>query len=175
MSLPVGSDIEALCGKCGDVWHVVAAKGGDNIVKVVCKQCGQQHRYKPPPGKASANEKPKKAATPRAVGEKKARSASSKAPREDAPSVKVDESKPPRVYKPTDTYAPGERITHPSFGTGVVENLPGPGKIQVFFPGGRKILALTAKPSTLERPTRRDEGGGGGADGAGGGGLPKGL
>ena len=36
----VGEDIEALCGRCGQVWHVVMAKMGDRIAKVVCKRCG---------------------------------------------------------------------------------------------------------------------------------------
>ena len=40
VSLPVGKDIESICGKCGDVWHVVVAKMGEQIAKVQCKQCG---------------------------------------------------------------------------------------------------------------------------------------
>ena len=53
----VGQDIDALCGKCGQVWHVVMAKMGDRIAKVVCKRCGGQHRYRnedgvEPPGEA---------------------------------------------------------------------------------------------------------------------------
>ena len=42
----VGQDIEALCGRCGQVWHVVMAKMGDKIAKVVCKRCGGHHRYR---------------------------------------------------------------------------------------------------------------------------------
>ncbi len=171
MSLPVGSDIESICGKCGDVWHVVEAKVGDKIARVVCKQCGGRHRYKPPEGKASANApatapgaKPKKAAAPR----KSAASKAAKAPEE--ASVEADMSKPPRVYKPDETYAPGERMTHPSFGTGIVEALPGPGKVQVFFPGGRRVLAIAKAASTLAKPPTRGEGGD-----TGGGKLPPGL
>jgi hypothetical protein len=169
MSLPVGSDIESICGKCGDVWHVVEAKVGDKIARVVCKQCGGRHRYKPPEGKASANEvkkpaKEKKAASPR---KSSAKARAAKAP--DEATVAVDMSKPPRVYKPTDTYTPGERMTHPSFGTGVVELSPGPGKVQVFFPGGRRVLAVAKAASTLEKPPARGEGGGST------GGLPPGL
>jgi hypothetical protein len=166
MSLPVGSDIESICGKCGDVWHVVEAKVGDKIARVVCKQCGGRHRYKPPEGKASANDvpkKPKKAAAPR-----KSSSKAAKAPEE--ASIEADMSKPPRVYKPNETYQPGERMTHPSFGTGIVEALPGPGKVQVFFPGGRRVLAIAKAASTLSKPPARGEGGEGG-----GGKLPPGL
>ena len=169
MSLPVGSDIESICGKCGDVWHVVEAKVGDKIARVVCKQCGGRHRYKPPEGKESANAPTKK------VGEKKPPSArkvaaakAAKAAEES--SIEADMSKPPRVYKPNETYAPGERMTHPSFGTGIVEALPGPGKVQVFFPGGRRVLAIAKAASTLEKPPARGDGGA-----AGGGKLPPGL
>jgi hypothetical protein len=168
MSLPVGSDIESICGKCGDVWHVVEAKVGDKIARVVCKQCGGRHRYKPPEGKASANTpaagtkpvKEKKAAAPR-------KSRAAKEP--EGSSIEPDMSKPPRVYKPSETYAPGERMTHPSFGTGVVELLPGPGKVQVFFPGGRRVLAIAKAASTLEKPSPRE-----GGDSSGGK-LPPGL
>lgn len=44
----VGADIESICRKCGDVWHVVVAKVGDQIAKVQCKQCNGLHRHKPP-------------------------------------------------------------------------------------------------------------------------------
>src|SRR5262249_25121016 len=50
MSAGVGADVEALCSKCGDVWHVVVAKVGQQIVKVQCKQCSGYHRYKSPHG-----------------------------------------------------------------------------------------------------------------------------
>jgi hypothetical protein len=157
MSLPVGADIESICGKCGDVWHVVAAKVGDKVAKVVCKQCGQQHRYKPPEGKASANE-PVKAARPAGAGSKSKKASSPRAAKAaDAPLVSADPGKPPKVYKPTESFAPGDAITHPSFGTGVVELIPGPGKIQCFFPGGRKVLALVKAPETIVKPTARDE------------------
>ena len=37
MTPAVGADIESLCSKCGDVWHVVVAKVGEEIVRVICK------------------------------------------------------------------------------------------------------------------------------------------
>ncbi len=169
MSLPVGSDIESICGKCGDVWHVVEAKVGEKIARVVCKQCGGRHRYKAPEGKESANAPAKKPAKVKAP--RKAAGSRAKAPPE--ASVAPDMSKPPRVYKPNEAYAPGERMTHPSFGTGVVEALPGPGKVQVFFPGGRRVLAIAKAASTLGKPPTRGGDGGGGE--AGGGKLPPGL
>ena len=69
MSAAVGADVEALCSKCGDVWHVVVAKVGAQIVKVQCKQCGGYHRYKSPHGA------PKEKRQPSMLGEKPARAA----------------------------------------------------------------------------------------------------
>ena len=42
-----GKDIEARCGKCGEVWHVVVAMVGDAIAKVQCKECHAYHKYRP--------------------------------------------------------------------------------------------------------------------------------
>jgi hypothetical protein len=138
-----GGDIEALCGKCGDVWHVVAAMVGPKVVKVVCKQCGQQHRYKPVPGSAAAQ------AVERAKEHKAA--SSGRAPKTKAepppltPLVAADESKPVKAYRADQVFEVGERVGHPSFGTGVVESSPGPGKVQVFFASGRRVLAAASR------------------------------
>ena len=53
MSAGVGADIESICSKCGDVWHVVVAKVGETVVKVQCKECGGYHRYRTAGGKAA--------------------------------------------------------------------------------------------------------------------------
>lgn len=159
-SPPVGADIEALCGKCGDVWHVVAAKLGDSVIKVVCKQCGQQHRYKPVPGSPAALAREARAAKRAASGEKKAQSPA-RAEAAAAPLVEADASKPVRPYRADEAYAVAERVSHPSFGQGVVELFPGPGKIQVFFASGRRVLACAKAASSLgPAPKRDDEPGG---------------
>jgi len=58
MSAGVGADVEALCSKCGDVWHVVVAKVGEKIAKVQCKQCGGYHRYRSPHGATASAKLP---------------------------------------------------------------------------------------------------------------------
>lgn len=150
LSTDVGADIESLCGKCGDVWHVVVAKVGEKIVKVQCKQCKGYHRYKPPPGSAgAAKQKSKARATP-------ARARAKKAPPE-PPAVPVarNPSEPPRRYMITEVFQEGDRIKHRKFGVGIVEKLLDPGKMQVYFDGERKVLA-TAKPApALARPASR--------------------
>jgi hypothetical protein len=144
----VGEDIEALCGKCGTVWHVVMAKVGTRIAKVVCKRCHGQHLYRTetPDGPVA--------------GERAVTAGARRAPRARAPEVPealpvpaFDPSKPPRAYSALLAFARGERVAHPTFGTGVVAGSPGEGKVEVAFPTGRRVLACAKVVSTLERPT----------------------
>ena len=132
MTPAVGADIASLCVKCGDVWHVVLAKIGEQIIKVQCKECGAQHRYKRPGGgDAKKTRAPRKTRTPRD---------DRPIARIDTPAVAPDLARPMRTYAPSDTYAVGDRVEHPSFGQGVVESAIEPGKITAFFPSGRRVL-----------------------------------
>lgn len=149
MTPAVGADIESLCSKCGDVWHVVVAKVGQDIVRVICKECGGQHRYRNPKkplerAKSTAGPRTARAAKPMKIVE-----------RFERPSVAADLDKPPRNYAASERYAVGERVEHPTFGQGVVEGLE-PGKMTIFFAVGRKVLACAKgdgpAPSTLSRP-----------------------
>lgn len=147
MTAAVGADVEALCSKCGDVWHVVVAKVGDQIVKVICKECGGQHRYRSPHGAPKEKRQPS-LSTPRAPREQKA-----PVERFEKPAVAADLSKPARQYAASLKYEVGERVEHPSFGQGVVEQAE-PGKITVFFASGRRVLVQSKDggESKLERP-----------------------
>jgi hypothetical protein len=153
MSAAVGADIAALCSKCGDVWHVIVAKVGEDIVKVQCKECGAYHRYRHP-SKVAA----KKASSARAAREPRA-----VVERFEAPAVAADLSRPVRPYKVSEKFEVGDRLEHPTFGTGTVEIVDG-AKITVFFVSGRKVLvhakgdAATPSPS-LSRPKPFDNSG----------------
>jgi hypothetical protein len=153
MSAGVGADVEALCSKCGDVWHVVVAKVGDKIVKVHCKQCGADHRYKSPHGA------PPEAKLPAAIRPtreaKEPRAAAPRAPVErfEKPAVAADLSKPSRPYRASESFEVGDRLDHPSFGSGVVE-IAEPGKITVFFASGRRVLAQAKAPTVNSGLTR---------------------
>ncbi len=142
----VGQDIEDICTRCGDTWHVVMAKVGDRVIKVVCKLCGGQHNYrgdKNTPTTSSSSS----SSTWRA--RKRRTSKSDETPVPTIPAF--DPSKPPRAYSPRDSYYPGERVVHASFGTGVVSAIL-PGKVEVQFPTGPRTLASAKAISTLERP-----------------------
>ena len=134
MAAGVGADVEALCSKCGDVWHVVVAKVGDKIVKVQCKQCGGYHRYKSPHGAPAEAKLPSNKRPP-----KEPRAPRSPVERFEKPAVAADLSKPARPYRASERFEVGERVDHPSFGQGIVE-LVDDGKITVFFATGRRVL-----------------------------------
>jgi hypothetical protein len=141
----VGEDIDALCGKCGQVWHVVMAKMGERIAKVVCKRCGGQHLYR--------IENATEAVVNKSAGVRsKTRAARVAAEPAAAPIPAFDPSKPPRPYSVQDSFAAGERVVHVQFGTGVVVGSPGPGKVEIAFPTGRRVLASARTVSTLARP-----------------------
>lgn len=156
MSAATGADVESICSKCGDVWHVVVAKVGDKIAKVQCKQCHGFHRYKPPPGKEPLKAL-KPAAAPRAPGATTASKPKRKKAEPEPPAVAADMSKPVRKYAPLERFMAGERVSHVNFGVGVVEGSPGAGKIQVAFPGGRRILAVAKDAPTLGKPTNKPD------------------
>jgi hypothetical protein len=145
MSPGVGADVEALCSKCGDVWHVVVAKVGAKIVKVQCKQCSGYHRYKSPHDAPAEKKLPATHRPPREA----------KAPVErfERPAVAADLTRPSRPYRASESYEIGDRVEHPSFGQGVIE-VSEPGKITVFFASGRRVLAQAKAPaaSGLTRP-----------------------
>lgn len=148
MTAPVGADVESLCSKCGDVWHVVVAKVGDQIVKVLCKQCGGQHRYKSPHGA------PKQKRQPSLSDPKPPRAERAPVERFEKPAVAADLTKPVRQYAASLKYEVGERVEHPTFGQGVVE-VSEPGKVTLFFAMGRRVLVQSkegAASSKLERP-----------------------
>ena len=149
MSAAVGADIESLCSKCGDVWHVVVAKVGDRIVKDLCKQCGGQHRYKSPHG-APAEKKLPSAIRP-------AKEPKAPVERFEKPAVAADLTKPARTYRASEKFEVGDRIDHPSFGQGVIE-ISEPGKVTVFFATGRRVLVQAKDGGT---PVGGATGGGG--------------
>ena len=145
-----------MCGRCGQVWHVVMAKMGDRIAKVVCKRCGGHHRYRDENADAAAAAAAAggdAAARPRRPTFGSSRRSSRQARGETAPAAPpFDPSKPPRTYASRDSYVAGERVAHPTFGVGVVSGSPGAGKVEVVFGTSARVLACAKVTSTLARP-----------------------
>jgi hypothetical protein len=160
MTAATGADVESLCSKCGDVWHVVVAKFGEQIVKVQCKECGGYHRHRPPGGAAAR--KPRASST--ASSPRRSAVGSGRVVKAPPATFSPDPSLPIRTYSMRETFQPGEQIKHPRFGVGLVERTGDPGKISVLFSDGRKILAQAKPDSTLApggaaspMPTESDE------------------
>jgi hypothetical protein len=128
--LGVGADIQAYCGKCGTVWHVVVAMVGTRIAQVECKECGARHRVR---GESAGEARPH-----RRTGETRA----TRVAKGGKALVAADMTRPPVRYSTSASFAPGQRVEHPSFGPGVVERVLGPGKVQIHFAEGSKVLAM---------------------------------
>jgi hypothetical protein len=141
-----------MCGRCGQVWHVVMAKMGDKIAKVVCKRCGGHHRYRDENAAAAAEAGGDAAGRPRRAtfGSSRRAKGAGRPSTPEAPAF--DPAKPPRAYAARDSYVAGERVAHPTFGVGVVAGSPGAGKVDVVFSGGARVLACAKLSSTLARP-----------------------
>ena len=129
----VGADIDNKCEKCGDCAHVIVSITNGRIGKVECKQCGLQHRHRLTD--AEKQMKPSKRASRRNT------------PAEPTgPLVEPDLSRPIRPYETSAVYAVGDRIDHQSFGTGIIERIMSPSKVQVYFPEGQKMLLQGRTP-----------------------------
>lgn len=124
---------------------MVVAKVGDQIAKVQCKECHAYHRYRS--GDKVAPAKTRSSATPRAKV--------TRAPVErfEKPAVAADLTRAVRTYSALERYDIGDRVEHPVFGQGVVEAMPEPGKVTMFFAVGRKVLVQAKEVrNVLERP-----------------------
>jgi hypothetical protein len=60
--------------------------------------------------------------------------------------VEADLSRPIRAYLLTESYSAGDRISHPTLGTGVVQGSAGVGKVRVLF-DGKKALLVHERPA----------------------------
>ncbi len=152
----VGEDIESTCAKCGGlVWHVVVAKVGEKIAKVQCKRCHTSHRPRSTDPHMAGSAKVQKVRASAAGG-----TTTPRAKREPAapvlPDVEFDASVPPRPYRASERFEVGQRVTHPTFGVGVVAKSTPDGKIEVRFDAEMRTLAQARPASTLERRSVAD-------------------
>ena len=168
--LSVGSIVESVCGKCNDVMgHTIMAMVSGEIVKVECRVCKSQHRYRPPArvpvgGKSTVTMKKgregepvdnRQAAVARATRPAMPKSASKKssaaviaaqAALESWQAMMLKrEGDVPRSYNMTEGFAVGDLIDHPAFGRGQVRGVTPPDKMDVLFQSGIKRLVQNKK------------------------------
>ena len=165
-----GDRIEARCTRCNDITgHVIVALVGDEIVKVECRACGSVHKYYPP---ATPKEPRAKAAVCRVkAGETRKEAVNSFKPTASPSTSAVSPSAVSRAaakaqkaaedmeqnwqrtmnktaaasrpYAMTEKFAVGDIVEHPKFGSGVVQELFPPDKMQILFRDGTKMLRCT--------------------------------
>lgn len=146
MQVEVGKDLFSVCGKCGPTWHVVVSMDGAKVTKVQCKHCMGYHRYKAAPGEVDVNKTAKAKRTKVGAGRKRTVTRTKTTRSTHCPEIEPDLNRPVRSYTIRDTYEPGDRVDHPKFGQGVVESIPDPGKMIVFFEEGRRTLIQGRQP-----------------------------
>lgn len=140
----VAKDIEAVCSKCGESWHVIVAVSDGKIAKVQCKSCGGYHKYRPIATDRMSLKRNTKSAIAASTAEgsplPKSKSAKSSEPKVAVAHVSAND-RPVRPYsiKSVD-YMLGDRIEHVKFGAGIVDEFPAPGKMYVTFAHERILL-----------------------------------
>ena len=163
-TLSVGSIVESICGKCNDVMgHTIMAMVGNEIIKVECRVCKSQHRYRPPArvaagGKSTVTMKKGRDGEPvsrqsamaqatRPVMPKSAprRSSAAAAAAQAAleswqAMMRKHDGEAPRPYSMGASFAVGDFISHPTFGPGQVTGVTLPDKMDVLFEIGAKRL-----------------------------------
>lgn len=135
--LNVGENVEAFCTFCKmDLTHVVVAKKGTEVRRVKCSTCNREHNYRTPR---------------RLLGKKGSKSSAAKAtnltPESkhftlDKVTVHPDSIRP---YFFNGIYTVGDWIDHQKFGYGEVVTMRGPGKMEVKFGDGTKIMVCGRK------------------------------
>jgi hypothetical protein len=162
-----GDFITAKCGRCNDVTgHVVMLVLDGQVAKVECKACGSVHKYREvrlpgAGGKERASVRHVRAGQEREQGrDLEPRSKSSPlraktasfggAPRKSASAAKLESAwqeamvrhnaETPLPYAMNNTYTIRDFLEHPVFGRGEVISVASPGKMDVLFQDGVKVL-----------------------------------
>ena len=103
--------------------QVVALNADGTPATVICRTCGNQHRYH--------EKKEPSASTPAKATGRRVRANAE--PRREAP------AEPARPYSPKEVYSAGDWIDHPKFGQGKVMQAR-EGKVEVRFESGNRLL-----------------------------------
>ena len=132
----VANETLAYCTSCKmDLNHIIVAMKGDRIAKVQCLTCKKEHVYRVPKGASEPKAKPAKA--------KKAVEAE-----EANHSIEVEWEKlmsshrdiPLKPYSTKGQFGLGDKLSHPTFGDGIVGKLIYPNKLEVIFRTDVKVL-----------------------------------
>src|SRR5262245_12335675 len=136
----VGKEALSYCTSCKmDLNHMIVALKGDRIAKVQCLTCKKEHVYRAPKGITEPGVAPKKATRARKKKDTEA---------EQAVSVEAEWEKlmaahreaPLKPYSTKAHFGLGDKLSHPTFGDGIVGKLIYPNKLEVIFRTDIKVL-----------------------------------
>jgi hypothetical protein len=126
----VGAETDAMCGKCKKATrHIILAMVGVKPSRVECKTCSAQHAFRSTKGNAASRTRAA-AAVPTLTPEEAWTQAMRRA---DGVTIR---------YLTSGHFEVGQRVTHPTFGDGVVVALSSPTVCEVMFNTGTKKLLM---------------------------------
>jgi len=127
--LAVGAETDAMCGKCKKLTrHIIIAMLSGKPSRVECKVCAATHAFRS--GKSAPRGRAAVPAAPVLTAEEIWTQAMRRA---DGISIR---------YAMSGHYEVGQRVTHATFGDGVVVGLPSPTVCEVVFNTGTKKLLM---------------------------------
>lgn len=129
-------ELEDPCPNCANPAQTVTAVTHGNTAAVTCNRCGFTRRHV-----FAVDESATAAVVARASAAPVSRTrkrVSAWAP--ETSLVPAVLSRPVRPYRVSDTYRLGDRVEHVTFGLGIVDEILGPTKMQVFFPSGHRKM-----------------------------------
>jgi hypothetical protein len=145
--LSVGKEIVSYCTRCKmDLGHTITSMVGGMPSRVICRTCKSEHNFKSKKGV----KEPGAAVISRAAGgtarAPRAPKADKGVPIELEWSQQINSSnKAIRQYAANEGFATADRLSHPTFGEGIVQKTIYPNKIEVLFRMDMKILIHAPK------------------------------
>jgi hypothetical protein len=135
-----GDTTEARCTRCRvPTNHTIVAMVGERIARVECNTCGGVHNYR-----GTASDPPKETKSKENKERAPRRPAAARAGEREWQSVQAAiAARPPLPYQMTGRYQLEDVILHPTFGLGIVREVIRPGKMEVLFEQGKKLLRCT--------------------------------
>jgi hypothetical protein len=138
----VGGEVEAWCGKCGELkTHNVVAMVGNEPKQVLCQSCGSRHAYRTSAARRKTGEPTATEASSRrtSAGDPEAKK---RADALRALNAEIAAAEVVRPFDPKQRYRAGEIIDHPEYGRGRVENVLRSSLLVRFSAAGLKPLSL---------------------------------
>ncbi len=140
--IAVGKEIVCYCTKCKmDLGHTIMSMTGANPARVICRTCKSEHNFKVKKGV-------KEPGAPKAPRAPRAPKAEKVVPVELEWMKQINaNTRTVRNYATNEQFGLGDRISHPTFGEGIIQKLVFPNKMEVLFRADVKLLIHAGKPA----------------------------